>query len=469
VPYQNTRSVLQIPLRKDSDRRAFAPSRTDATTRLPMRALRSSLAAAMGLTVAFAPATALAGTMFTVNTSSDSGGGPGTVTLRQAIAAANASDGNTVQFDPSLAGSTITLATGELLIDHAMTIVGLGVDRLAISGANASRIFRLDCPADGTKAVSISSLTLVNGNAGGGDGGALRSQNCHLFLSGVVATASHASSGGCLAFDNGTVTNSVISGCHADQFGGGIEVNTAVGTPHIDYSTIASNVAVFGGGGVVLNNVNAGVSSRVTHISRSTINGNNATAKVAQYGGGGILASHSGLQLQYSTVANNTAYAAGGGVSFLDSYSTGLSRVFRSTVVHNASQYSNGNGLFVVGGNLNVLGSIVAGNFNKYGLTDLSGSFSVPYCLIQAPGGASVTGSGSIVGIDPDLSPLDDYGGPTATMLPNPSSPVIDALYTCDVTDQRGLPGCVNSHADMGAVERQVPEEIIFRDGFETG
>jgi len=194
-----------------------------------------------------------------------------------------------------------------------------------------------------------------------------------------------------------------------------------------------------------------------------------ATAMAQQYGGGGILVSHSGLQLQYSTVAYNTAYAAGGGVSFLDSYSTGLSQLFRSTISNNASQKTNGNGLFVVAGTLNVLGSIVAGNFNKYGLTDLSGSFSVPYCLIEAPGGASISGSGSKVGIDPDLSPLDDYGGPTATMLPNPSSPVIDALYTCDVADQRGLPGCVNSHADIGAVERQVPEEIIFRDGFETG
>jgi hypothetical protein len=425
------------------------------------------VASAIGLTFALGIATA-AGATFTVNTIGDPGA-PGTMSLRQAIAAANASDGNTVQFDPSLAGSTITLATGELLIDHAMTITGLGIDRLAISGADASRIFSLSCPAYGTKAVSISSLTLVGGNAGGGDGGALRSQNCQLLLSGVVATASHASSGGCIAFDNGTIANSVISGCHADQLGGGIVVNTAVGTPHIDYTTIASNVAVFGGGGVVLNNVNAGVSSRVTRISRSTINDNDATAKTNQYGGGGILVSHSGLQLQYSTVANNTAYQAGGGVSFLDSYSTGLSQVFRSTVVHNASQYSNGNGLFLAAGNLNVLGSIIAGNFNKYGLTDLSGSFSVPYCLVQAPGGASVSGSGSIVGVDPDLSPLGDYGGPTATMLPNPSSPAIDALFTCDIADQRGVPACVNSHADMGAVERQVPEVIVFRDGFESG
>ena len=157
-----TRAVVRSLLRTDDDRRASAADGACAKTHRVAQALRSSLAAAMGLTVAFAPATALAGTTFTVNSSGDSVGGPGTLTLRQAITAANASDGNTVQFDPSLAGSTITLATGELLIDHAMTIVGPGVGKLAISGGNASRIFRLDCPAVGTRAVSISSLTLVN-------------------------------------------------------------------------------------------------------------------------------------------------------------------------------------------------------------------------------------------------------------------------------------------------------------------
>jgi hypothetical protein len=439
---------------------------TLASRELPSRPLACALASALGLSAAvMTPLTAAAAT-YTVNTAGDPGAG-GTLSLRQAIAAANASDGNTVQFDAALAGSTITLATGQLVIDHAMTIVGPGAGKLAISGANASRIFRLDCPYYGSRTVTISALSLVEGNTGG-DGGALYSHNCQLLLSGVVATASHASSGGCIAFDNGTITNSVISGCSADQFGGGIEINTALTTPHIDLSTIVANTAAFGGGGVVLNNVNAGFSSRITRITRSTIHDNSATSKVGQYGGGGILASHSGLQLYYSTVAQNDAYAAGGGVAFLDSYSTGLSRMFRSTVALNSSYKTNGSGVFATAGTLDVSWSILAGNFNKYGLTDLSGSFSVSYSLVEAPGSASISGSGSKFGVDPKLLPLDDYGGSTATMLPDAGSPAIDAIPACFADeDQRGVAACVGSYEDMGSVERQSPEVIIFRDGFE--
>lgn len=444
-------------------------SREHAAVRRPARLLRTALTSALGLTVSLGPATA-AGATFTVDTTGDPGA-PGTTSLRQAVDAANASDGNTVQFSPSLAGSTITLSTGELFIDHAVTIVGPGAGKLTISGANASRIFRLECPYGYVSTpVSISALTLVEGKATYGDGGALSSHNCLLLLSGVVATASHATSGGCIAFDNGTITNSVVSGCQADQWGGGIEVNTALSAPHIDFSTITSNTAVHGGGGIVLNNVNSGFSSRITRISRSTIRDNSATAQTgSQYGGGGILVRHSGLQLYYSTVAQNNAYSFGGGVTFGDAYSANLSRIFRSTVALNAGQKNTGNGVFSTGGTVDLSWSIVAGNFNKYGLTDLSGSFAAFYSLVQSPGGATITGNGSKFNVDPVLSPLDEYGGPTATMLPDAGSPAIDAIPSCTNTDQRGLPACVNNLSDMGSVERQSPEEIIFRDGFESG
>jgi len=35
-------------------------------------------------------------------------------------------------------------------------------------------------------------------------------------------------------------------------------------------------------------------------------------------------------------------------------------------------------------------------------------------------------------------------------------------------SDQRGLSRVVNGRADMGAVERQYPEDVIFRDGFDS-
>src|SRR5262245_39086215 len=54
--------------------------------------------------------------------------GPGT--LRQALV--DAQDGDTIQFDPALIGQTITLTTGELLIDKNITISGPGWKLLTV-------------------------------------------------------------------------------------------------------------------------------------------------------------------------------------------------------------------------------------------------------------------------------------------------------------------------------------------------
>src|SRR5438128_1956872 len=61
--------------------------------------------------------------------------GPGS--LRDAIALTPA--GETVDFQTGLAG-TITLTTGQLTIDHDLTIAGPGADRITVSGNNASRV-----------------------------------------------------------------------------------------------------------------------------------------------------------------------------------------------------------------------------------------------------------------------------------------------------------------------------------------
>jgi len=88
-----------------------------------------------------------AASTFTVNTTADPAGPSGTLSLRQAITAANASDGNTVQFDPSLANSTITLSAGEIAIQKKMYVIGLGADRTTISGNDASSIFAAVSPS----------------------------------------------------------------------------------------------------------------------------------------------------------------------------------------------------------------------------------------------------------------------------------------------------------------------------------
>src|SRR5438132_10555860 len=65
----------------------------------------------------------------TIIVTSTNDNGPGT--LRDTIAAAN--DGDTIQFDPALNGQTITLTSGELVIDKNITISGPGPNFLTVS------------------------------------------------------------------------------------------------------------------------------------------------------------------------------------------------------------------------------------------------------------------------------------------------------------------------------------------------
>ncbi|MGE3468467.1 MAG: choice-of-anchor Q domain-containing protein, partial [Pyrinomonadaceae bacterium] len=72
----------------------------------------------------------------------------------------------------------------------------------------------------------------------------------------------------------------------------------------------------------------------------------------------------------------------------------------------------------------------------------------------------------NITGVDPNLGPLQNNGGPTLTHLPNAGSPVIDKSAFFNTTeDQRGLARLVDDHtianapggngSDMGSVEVQ--------------
>jgi len=71
--------------------------------------------------------------------------------------------------------------------------------------------------------------------------------------------------------------------------------------------------------------------------------------------------------------------------------------------------------------------------------------------------------------VDPQLSTLADHGGPTWTMLPSAASPAVDSGGTCAFTsfDQRDYERCAGGLFDIGAVERQNPEDIIFRNGMD--
>ena len=421
----------------------------------------STVVSALALAAALscAATTAQAGNTYVVSTALDPTGPANSLSLREAITAANIADGNTIQFAPALAGSTITLTTGELQISHAMNIVGPGAGTLAISGADASRIFYLSC-ANASQHVSISGLSLRNGSTAN-YGGAIRSKRCYLDLSGADISASHAKEGGGVSFNNGRIVRTVVSGCSA-ELGGGIFETSGDGPQLIEYSTISSNQASQAGGGVAIFFTTSSV------IKRSTINDNfvRSPGSSVGFGGGGIEVLQAGLKLYFSTITHNHSFKAGGGISFGDLDAANYATVYRSTITSNYSYMTPGNGVYAVAGQPTVTASIVADNFNIYGGTDLSGSFALIYSLVENKGNATVSGPGSIFGVDAHLGPLAVNGGPTKTRLPFAASLAVDGLPGCGNpgVDQRGVVACVNGKMDMGAVERQSPEVIIFRD-----
>jgi hypothetical protein len=229
----------------------------------------------------------------TVLNTNDSGSG----SLRQAIA--DAGHGDTILFDNSLNGQTITLTSGQLLITKNLTISGPGAKLLAISGYNASRVFWI------TSTVTISGLTIKEGSV---DGGGINNDGTVTLINSIVSDNTVTGFGGGI-WNFGTVilTNSTISENTADGASGIYNVG---GTVSLENSTVSSNTTQGEGGGIY----NSG--GTVT-LNNSALSGNSAV-----YGGGilntfGILNNSGGMiTLNNTTIEGNSATNGGGIATF---------------------------------------------------------------------------------------------------------------------------------------------------------
>jgi hypothetical protein len=404
---------------------------------------------------------------FTVTTTGDPGSS-GTMSLRQAVSAANLSSDSLVNFAPGLVDSTITLTGGEIFITEPMTISGPGASRLTISGSGSSRIFNIDSLAS-NPSVSINGVTLTNGNAGSSSGGAIMSFIATLSLSQSRVTASKALRGGAIYVAGGRVTldRAMISGNQAAKFGGGLFVKTGTNVT-IGYSTISNNMAGEQGGGISV------ASTQEVRIEQSTISGNIVPQPSGPgegpHGGGGLaLSGISGYAAIFnSTITQNYADTGGAGAG-VDAYSSNVTGFYWSTIAGNSAQVDEtGIGISSAGNQPKIVATIVANNFSQTSQDDLFGSFATSFSLIGNAGSATVSGAGNLIGVDPQLGLLKDNGGPTLTLLPASTSPVINKVPCgCPLSDQRGSPRAfAHANGDMGAVERQYPEDLIFRNGF---
>jgi hypothetical protein len=467
------------------------------------------------LLLAFAAPAAAATTWNVTNT----GDGPSvcpsasSCTLRGAVA--DAGNGDVVSVPAGVYSMT---ASDPITISNSITISGAGSSTTTVDGGNDTRIFEIG-PGGNTPTVTISGLNLQHGNGAGGDapgeggavyvdsaGSVLTLQNDTIGNNVVTSVGGGVASNGTLTIDASTVTGNEATGLSGT--GGGIYSNGALtiesgssvtdnaaggagggiftnGLLLLTASTVSSNTADTIGGAIFSNapitigastlSANAAGVGSVTSadggaifangtlsISASTLDHNTAGASGSS-GYGGAIANNSTLTLANSTLSANTANGAlpfGQGGAIAASANATLTN---DTLAGNSGQAQGGNiandssGATVTLANTIVSGGTAPTNSNCFTKGTLTSSGH--NLEDTSPSQCGLGASGDLVGVNPQLGPLQDNGGPADTQALLTGSPAIDhgLNSACPSTDERGVSRPQGAACDIGAYEVAPP------------
>lgn len=379
----------------------------------------------------------------TVDTSSDENDSPAgsLLSLREAIADPSLDD---IVFAPELSGAMILLDHGPLVIDRPLAVDASGLaDPVVIDAGGLSRVLQVNPSGVAT----LEGVVITGGRTADG--------------SGTASSQEGAPGGGILNLGTLTLREVTITG----------------NTTGRGYEQAEGGIEGAGGRGGGISNAGTLLIERSTISGNSTGRGGNSLATApgwVGYGydggqggsGGGIDQQGGSLQIHNSTIAGNTTGPGGNGG---DAGSGG--------------DGGHGAGIHVSGGTLLVTETTLSGNATGSGhpvggtgsgsrgqggaiYLGTAGNLSISGSIAAANLPDDVTGSGvlsqdgpNLIGGDPILAPLGDYGGDTETMPPLPGSPTVDAWGGLgpgqSPTDQRGLPRLAGDGVDLGAVESQ--------------
>ena len=266
----------------------------------------------------------------------------------------------------------------------------------------------------------------------------------------TVQNGDTAESGGCFLMTPGTqlsVTRVIVKACTGNT-GGGIYLAGSAGLPSnltVTDSTIAQNVAVIAGGGL---NVIGGANGIAT-LNRTTFSGNSA-----QQGGG--INSQATVTLANTTISGNTATTASGGAIFTGVTAGSTMTLVNVTIASNSSATA---GAVRVSspGQLQTRNSIIAYSAGTAS-SNCSGGGGGLGNNLEFPGTTCAFNLGSDRRDDPLLGALANNGGLTQTHSLGAGSPAIDIgdSATCAAPpvsglDQRGV--ARPAACDIGAYE----------------
>ena len=475
---------------------------------------------------------------FSVTTTADAGTG----SLRAAVAQANALQGPDVITFAIPPLSTISLTTGELVVTDQLTVRGPAGAEINLNAQGLSRIFNVGSTS---RTLTLENLALRNGFVGdsGGSpdqyaGGAVRIARANLvatrtrfffneafggggaiasFGGALVETDRCTFAGNVSASDGGAVlvygdyldTGSGYADNVSSSYGGGLSIvpNDDAGSLQLTNTIFQNNVSLNGAG---LNSTVGGVLTGVQFI------GNAADTSAGQSSGGGaniydFRPSPNLIQVIECDFLDNRG-ALGGG---LTSGSEGELLIVRSRFAGNKLKPA-GAAFPTVGGGLNLRGfasaQILESEIASNGLAEGIGDRDHPAELdFEGPNLLGVQlmsdpdAAGAIFSDDPELMPLDFYGGPTRTTPPEPKTqtnagspaynagssdfavdPGPDEIFgTADDvplgSDQRNFPREIYGQVDLGAAEFVIQGDanldgtvnlsdfVILRNNFGSG
>lgn len=399
------------------------------------------------LTLSLLCLSSLQAATWTVNTSLDNNLGSTTNrtgSLRFCID--NAASGDDIVFDPITDGNPIILSLGILsIVNKDIELLGNGRDLTVVDGNNLQGILEVNSSiATASHNFTIQALTVRNGRSSSGAGG-ISTLGINVIFNNIRIHNCMGPSGGGMRFQSDkdvsfSINNSLFDQNSTGDFGGGVNIDF--------FQQYQPNInAIF---------------------TQSTFLSNNARRSGGIYSFG----FNNTLQLDRCTVSGNVA-DFGGGVESIGGQLTILSStITRNKSVLSVSFFPNaaGVGFFGSGGSILTIQNSIVANNDGPAVNDLdlnTGIFtSLGHNLIGDHTGVvsflNTDQTGSIQNpLDPELTPLGNYGGSNPTHLPLCSSPALNMGDPSIVgLDQRGQPrtGTINGgQPDIGATEFQWP------------
>jgi predicted outer membrane repeat protein len=329
--------------------------------------------------------------------------GPGS--LRDIIN--NSCNGDTIQFDSPLSGSQISLSA-EINVNTKITILGLGRSQLFLTGNYANRVFKIGVTGE----LYVSDLSFINSYSNDIGGAIYNDNRCTLVNCNFTTNSALDDGGAIYSARFLSIDNCNFQSNSSASSGGAISAGDSL---LINKSGFSENIAKDYGGAI-------------TTVGTSIFTNSTFTGNIDTLADGGAINCSLNTQLTNCTVTRNYSGRDGGGIC---------------------------NNL----GTLLLVNTIVAENNSPVGPHDVINVGALDgNCRNNLIGDNTGMGmpsnNGNIINANPQLGPVNYYGGQTLIHSLHCNSPAINAGddSSAPATDQRGMAHPVNG-SDIGAFE----------------